>query len=464
MYTKIILTDDEEYMMDKEQNYVKYKFFSDFSVVGVFLHVFDFNSLEEELKKVEMSKFLKEMKKYISTSKINQDSNRFKALNRVSLESINQVITTVDFIELRFKDNNYDRIQNYIKNNRIISNKRIIIEESIKINDYSKIDDLLEQFRGVEDNIYVKLEYSEYNPVSLKECLKTMNSIKEIVDRVNSYNFSQLEKIMYVYDITKNRKYNEEKKSESIGVSRDLVSILNGNKITNEGYCNLFNAILSSLGMKTKNDKLRDVDNKKNHTRMVVHINDEKYNVNGVYFFDPTNDSIKTKYDNLYNYSSFARTKDQIDSRKMIYDFDHKYKNAPTSLGRLLESIDSKKDKNLFQKMDEYNWIIRLCVLTDNENIDISEIDEKTKQKLNKLFSKINKPISNSTMIEVLYNVRHIEHLENNDISFSVEALKLISQISGWKISFNTNKLEEEKFYRFLNEIDRGKKVLNKVR
>lgn len=460
MYTKIVLTDDEEYMMDSLDNYVKYKFFLDNFVAGVFINVFSFNPLEEELKKVEMSDFLKESKKYIESTKIEDNSNRLNVLNKLSLKSINSIITSADFIELRFKDKDYNQYLSYINNNRLISNKRIIIDESIELNDFNKINTLLKQFSGLEDNIFVKLEYNTYDPVSLNGCLKTMNIIKEITDRINNYDLSQLEKIMYVYDLVKSKKQNKENQTESPGASRDLTSVLNGDKITNEGYCNLFSAVLNSLGIETKIDKLRDVDNKRNHTRIAINIDDEKYNVKGLYFFDPTNDSVKTKYDNLYNYSSFARTKNQIDSKKMIYDFEHKYKDAPTSLKLLMQSIDKNKDKNLFRKMDEYNWITKLCTFTNSENINIKQMNDETIKNLNKLFSKINRLIPNETMIKLVYNVRYIEHLENSKISYSIETIKLISQISGWKVSFNQAKIDEEKFYKLLSGIDKNKRLL----
>ena len=464
MYTKLVLTDDIEEMFDYNNNVSNIKFNYSRTGVEIYLKVDGNNSLKEESLKLNMKDFLLKMKELNDEASVKQEKLRFKTLDSLSLNSIYDAISTCDYIQLNFRKID---LLNYIKNNKLLSKRKIIINENIKLNDFNLINELINKYQDYKKNIYVNFEYNNFDPVSLENCLNTMNKIKEITDRINSYDLSELEKIMYAYDIARNKKYKSETKSDSPGLSRDLTSVLFGDKIVCEGYCNIFKAILNSLEIKTEDDILYGKGSP--HIRTVINVSDKKYNIKGIYFFDPTMDSIKSEYDNLYNYSAFARTKNQIDSDKMIYSYEYKYRKIKTDCNSFIKLFNKKG--NVFNEMKYRGFITRLCNFAHTRKINLDVIDEKTVKKIENLFSKFNKPIPDEAMIQIMFNVRKIEHDENEKILFDPKTLKLISNISNWHVSdertneeklldivFGVRKKEyDEIFNDFIQKIDKNK-------
>ena len=119
---------------------------------------------------------------------------------------------------------------------------------------------------------------------------------REIVDAVNKIkeaNLSNIESIMYAYDILKKRLYKLDE--ENYYKSSDVSSVLTGDS-------NVFNAFLKCLNIKAA----PLISKEAKHQRSIIYVQDEKYNIDGVYVFDPTWDRRKNKEDkeyiNRYNY------------------------------------------------------------------------------------------------------------------------------------------------------------------
>lgn len=92
---------------------------------------------------------------------------------------------------------------------------------------------------------------------------------------------------MYVYDIVKYRIYNKDE--DNYLNNRDLDKVTSGNTIVCSGFSNLFNAILMSLDIKA----MPLISKTANHQRSIVYVNDSKYDIDGIYVFDPTWDCRK---------------------------------------------------------------------------------------------------------------------------------------------------------------------------
>ena len=464
MYTILSFTDNYEEMLDDDKIFSNVR--TRINPIGgeIIFFVNRDNSLEKEIKKIKLKDYLKELKDLNNSELIEQEKIRLNYINKIPFNNINDIINNVDFIELDL--NKIDELE-YIKNNKILSNKKIIINEELKINDFDKINYLLNKYKDMEDKIFIKLEYNNFERFNLKDCLKTMIKIKELTDKIKKYHLSQLEKIMYAYDICKNKEYVEENKNESPGISRDLTNVLFGDKIVCEGFCNIFKALLNNLGIETKDDILSSISSYDKHIRIAINVDDKKYNVKGLYFFDPTNDCKISNNDNLMDYKFFARTKKQIDSDNSLIN-NHRYKNSPTDLKKLLKLLE--KDENVFEKLIYYNWISKLCYLTNTDKIDISNINDETKEKLNILFSKLNNEISNEIMIKILYKIRKIECLEDGLVC-SKNDLYLISKRSNFNIIEQESKEdklirmmygikpkdEKEIFYDFIDKLEKEK-------
>ena len=121
--------------------------------------------------------------------------------------------------------------------------------------------------------------------------------LDEIANRIKQKDMSPIEMLLSAYlEVTK-RPYNEEKDNESIFRSRTIYGVLNSGNIVCVGYTELFNEIVSRLdisnvkvffnAIKVKYPTFDD-----GHQNMIVYLKDEKYGIDGYYFFDPTNDSV----------------------------------------------------------------------------------------------------------------------------------------------------------------------------
>lgn len=179
-------------------------------------------------------------------------------------------------------------------------NKKIILDNTkISLENYKKI---LEEYSREElDKANITFYYQENNnSITASELYKTSALVSEIANKIKEANLSNIESIMYAYDILKKRLYKLDE--ENYYKSSDVSSVLTGDSIVCAGYSNVFNAILKCLNIKAA----PLISKEAKHQRSIIYVQDEKYNIDGVYVFDPTWDRRKNKEDkeyiNRYNY------------------------------------------------------------------------------------------------------------------------------------------------------------------
>lgn len=252
---------------------------------------------------------------------------------------------------------------------------KIVDEQIYNLNDYPTIK---EKYQS-NPNIYFHIEGNTHL-INITDFEKTYNIINNIVSKIQKLNLSPIEQIMYVYDLVRDRVYKEELITEPPYISRDLTSVLLGNRIVCVGFTNIFNQILENLGITSKKDHLKSIDpNESNHVRNIVYVYDKKYNIEGNYLFDLTLDCKDNIDDNTYlnSYRYFAKTKKEIDRYYPKY-----------------------------------------------QSITITQIS--------------NTPIDYKTLLEVLYNVRKIEHYENKEkYPLDIETITIITYNSHWLLKEN---------------------------
>lgn len=117
--------------------------------------------------------------------------------------------------------------------------------------------------------------------------------LKSLVDE----NLSPLEKVTLVYDLVKSNYYKEEEKGSGSSLSRYITKMVNNTSIVCVGYVDLLSRTLKELGFKTFPEFLRtkSENEPEGHARILINIKDEKYGIDGYYFFDPTWDNAKDK-------------------------------------------------------------------------------------------------------------------------------------------------------------------------
>jgi len=141
-----------------------------------------------------------------------------------------------------------------------------------------------------------------------------------IANDINSSGFSPLERYIAVYNITKKfKEYKEDEKD--LSQARYFKYFMNNDFMVCVGYAKMLEDLCERVGLNTYDYSLRvDVSYDKGfskeekivdlkcHARIIVDIDDPKYNINGYYIADPTWDNFLE--DDFYNYAlmSFDKT------------------------------------------------------------------------------------------------------------------------------------------------------------
>lgn len=278
--------------------------------------------------------------------------------------------------------------------------KVIISAQKISLISYKK---LIEDF-GVENinelNVYI--DYQKNNsPILISMVYKISCIINAVVEEINSYDLSPLEKIMFVYDRVKYRLYEDD--LDDINSSRDLDKVLNGDKIVCAGYSNLFTAVLTSLGI----NSIPVIDLNIKHQRSLAYIKDAKYNIDGVYAFDPTWDKRKSKEDinyiDRYDYFLMPLVRSMNSCYCEISELLELDKET------ILKIIDGKDMDSALKVLDRLNILFTLVdakYIPDDKYYVVEEIAKQYDQVIGKYYSN---EISFEDFINLLYRVRVVE-------------------------------------------------------
>lgn len=229
-----------------------------------------------------------------------------------------ELLQNAEYVTFNF---DVEKICEYVKANKILRTKKIIFNDILELKP-EIVTEISNTFGNDTSNIYFNVVGND-KLISFEEYKATVKVIDDIVKDIEKFNFSPMEKIMYVYDIVRDKVYAEVDENEDKNISRNLSSVLLGNKIVCVGYAKIFRTILEKLGISSHEVYLYYPNKNGGHARNEVYIKDEKYAVDGVYYFDPTWDSKKSENDNtyLFSYRYFAMTKvamDLMDKGRLI--------------------------------------------------------------------------------------------------------------------------------------------------
>lgn len=367
---------------------------------------------------------------------INEISLKEKALKKFINHNFNasNIIDLSDEIAIQAEELSEETIANYLKlNEHLFKGKKVFIKGhyyTLDNESYNRVYNLFSEFNNVE--IYI--EGNNY-PTSIDDYKKTIDYIDEIANHIKSKDYSPLEQLIYAYDIVRNNKYNEESENEDNKISRDLSSVVTGDKIVCVGFTNLFNAILNKLQIRNMNYNL-DAINKgeSGHVRSVVYLQDSKYDIDALYLFDPTWNSMRDEYNCYDDYYFFGKTFNQM---KKI--------DESNGLESKMFAINSAKEIELFeQKLNILNsfaermyFIITSNALRRGESISkllgldyyvtaeeaASNDNQVILNWLKEINKKSNKLLPINAIIQALHRVRKDEHQENpNLFSFDRES------------------------------------------
>ncbi len=359
-------------------------------------------------------------------------------------------------------------------------NKKIYVELKLKDFNYSEIND-----SGILDYKYnnMKIAFTfidgyatrEYN--TLEEYKKVQVKLDEMIKDVKDSNLSPYEKYIAVYNmVTRFRKYKES--PFFADESRQLLYILFGKYIVCSGYVRLLDILLDRVGIKTTKQLYVDMDSsymdgfnleekvvtKDGHMRLLVNLDDDKYNIHGIYIADPTWDnSTKTDYlvhanmtidsmrvsSNLFYLSgelllldihNFQEYQEQVDylfkkilgnSKKTSENIMKTYNQIVLLILDLLLKLDEEVVRNIY---DKYHNGSGKYICKDEETYQsfITEIGHY-------IVSKVNNPISKDVMF------RAYEEEKKQFSNKSIEEIKMLKS----RIIKNY-KRDEKKFFPYL--------------
>ena len=394
--------------------------------------------------------------------------------------------TIYNNIEYVVLEMDHNKALDFICRNPKLLDKKIVLNNIISINDYNKVLDLKTKFHNILDNIYVMMEGNN-NYISLRKCFDTVKTINDYKSKIDKYNFSPLEGIMYIYDDLKSRMFQEEKENEDARLSRDLSEVLFNDKIVCEGYANIFASILNILGINNKIVYLDSRISDKGHARNCIYVNDPKYNVDGVYFFDATFDSRMSEDDKMYpNYFRFfAKPIDyfqKIDGSLVDALFEAYNKDIYNQALIAIKTNDLQSIKFMYKTINNMGRMVGEENLLDlmyfmdfspfYGKFNIEEFEVKFKNIVNKF----NKVIPAETLILLYNNVKKVEYYESDkEFNYNINYVYDAAVRSNWQFKDEHDDKKQlllkalfedeyevpykEKFINYVDEVDLRKNI-----
>lgn len=338
--------------------------------------------------------------------------------------------------EIKFLNTVTRTIKKLEKHNRKY-NIKIIINDRELLNKSAIFDNL----KNI--NLIIDIDMEEYTK---EEFLDTEEKINNLINPIKEANLSPYEKYLAVYNIVKNFKPYKENE-DNLNDSRNIKSILNNEYIVCVGYAKLLKLLLDRVGIPSiTTDALVDTSfdlgftqeciptSLFGHERNIIKIDDDKYNIHGIYSSDPT-------WDNSKNYDLYINSAITYDKRKEAYRLEgllpedllldfHNFKEFNEKINFYLkrEIKHSKKEEYKERIIAEYH-LLYSKIITLLEDLDYNKYQELTK----KYSEKLNK---------IRYNHHNINLLEIENIysEFLTEYASYILSLSNKEINLNKTK------------------------
>ena len=218
-----------------------------------------------------------------------EDLNNYESIvinDSYTIDMQKKIIQTTD----RNATNMY-LLANYLKSRGIIINR---IELNVERIDYTQID--YNPLNIVASTYDLKINYENYPLAEFEDFKNMVETIKWYRSMIIDFDLSPVEKLMFAYDIMKTFKYHENDCNKNMARYPD--KILKSGDIVCVGYANFLKDILKGLdeGLKVNCSGVSAYDVKHNcfigHERNLVKVDDDKYNIHGIYALDATWDSV----------------------------------------------------------------------------------------------------------------------------------------------------------------------------
>lgn len=296
-------------------------------------------------------------------------------------------INDINILNINLENKNINKVLEIIYKIENKINKKIRFINIITKNHTIKE---IEKLRFLEEDRIIKIWYEDgITDCSVDEFITMRKNLDKIINDVNKKNLTNLEKVIYVYDIVK--KYNYKPSSTMDG--RQLHKIFVKNNIVCSGYARLISQILNELNIQAGIYKLVTKENEL-HARSFVQIIDEKYDVNAIYSMEPTwESSLKEEY----SYSLFLTP---ISKLKQTFPKD-KFRED-------ISVLCKEKQLNEIKLRDK----IALYQFFHNKDL--------TQEEINKTLEQATKEVSLNSFCKALINVKQAQGIDKKTIELNV--------------------------------------------
>lgn len=276
-------------------------------------------------------------------------------------------------------------------------------------------------------NLHISCNQATYTKEEFLEEEKLLNIL---IDPIKDSNLSPLEKYIAVYNIVK--KYKEYKENnKNLAQARILKHIVHNEYIVCGGFSTLLHVLLQKVNISSSvlSMEVEDKNDEKNHSghiRNIVKIDDDKYNIHGIYLADSTwdNDLQDDLYLNIlltHDEKKEAKYNEYLEVEDMLFDF-HDFFEYNIKMNTLLY----KTSKNVPNKSEQIRYME--AYISTYEHI-LGHLKYLDYEKYIYFRNKYQKNI---------YNTSNIKRQENYVFSFFTEYGLYIIPLSNNKIKKET--------------------------
>lgn len=305
--------------------------------------------------------------------------------------------------------------------------------------DYSLLDSL-------STLVNLKVNYEGNTKTSSYDDFKGLvMSMKWYRSLLNDYDLSPVEKLAFGYDIMKTFEY-KEATNEDVFESREPYKIIKTGNIVCVGYTNMLAEILKGTEGISFTDfsvscyKEDDKTLSGYHSRGLVKVDDDKYDIHGVYVVDPTWDSYKKNgnkrlgndYTAIDLYTYFLISPEDYkkvfphDSVPNFFKKDYEYLNLNMDN---LDSYNELSDKDFTDK--------DLFTFNFKELFDSSVSNERKLEYLK------GKKLNKKTIMEIVRNTRLAEGFSKENVDKEMDKiLEYYNKLSNLEIDSLTGKIK----------------------
>lgn len=282
-------------------------------------------------------------------------------------------------------------------------------------------------------NEHTKYNKNKYTKSSLDDYISMRATIDYYKGLITAFELSPLEKIAYVYDLLKSWKGHDDDQNKSN--ARELHSIVRDGNIVCLGYSEMAKQLLLELGIPAiviSAQIIRADGRLDGHARNLVRVDDDKYNVHGLYSLDISLDSdqdvtIIIGEDGKKEIIGEPSPGDQVEDR---YDSLVLYRHFLTPLSDYEKRYNNENDTQLIREYIERpkQFLEKSNAQTDNLEIDAAyeqhyqlfapEEDPKTVES----YLTAPKP-SLETFQEVIQTVRKAQGYNQQEASYDVQRI-----------------------------------------